>query len=355
MGLFIPLHFHRCSFLSLLLCYCHLHATTTALNHHSTTTTTSTRREAIIQSVGKIITGAGAGAGAGAFVVAGSSLSLPSNANANALGTTVTKNSISSRMTTDLLTIPSPSYASEFNGIDNLYYPFWMEGEWSVVQTLVNVSTPLGIKYLGGPNGIESIATDTLTEVRKQLDKPVYFHLKYRKTKWGVAEDRLFNTRQRLDAFAGRSVVANVQYADVGGSNRPTVLTMGGTPEDPLQTTFTRFKGPAAQKTFVVSHGIDKTSNLVEQKKNAQNHWVGYELDRSIFALTNKSTAPPLTTDTELIWDITRIDDTSVKAELRIAEYLNAQSDVLYFNAKNRAVSLQDYTLEFTLKKNQVE
>lgn len=157
--------------------------------------------------------------------------------------------SISTRLDSDSLTIPPPSYSSEFNGIDNLYFPPWMAGEWSVVQTLVNTKAPLGVKFLGGPNGSEKIGIESLNEAKKQIDKPVSLKLRFIPTKWGVAEDRIFNTKQRLDAFAGRSVVANVQYADVGGSNRPAVLAMGGTAEDPLQTTMTYFKGPAAQKS----------------------------------------------------------------------------------------------------------
>jgi hypothetical protein len=67
---------------------------------------------------------------------------------------------------------------------------------------------------------------------------------------------------------------------------------------------------------------------------------------RSIFALTNTNTAPPVTTDTEYIWEFEKIDDITVRGKLRIAGYLNAQSDILYFDARKRAVSLQDYTLD---------
>jgi hypothetical protein len=213
-----------------------------------------------------------------------------------------------------------------------------MAGDWAVAQTLVGASTPLGLKYVGGPNGLEQIATETMTEARKRIDIPVELKLRFIPTKWGVAEDRLYNTRQRLNAFAGKSVVAAVDYNNVGGSNRAAVLAMGGTEEDPLQTTFVRFKGPAAQKTFVVSHGTEKVSDT---------RWAGYELDRSIFALTNQNTAPPLTTDSELIWELEKLDDNHVKAKLRIAGYLNPQSDTLYFDARQRAVILQDYTLDF--------
>jgi len=245
--------------------------------------------------------------------------------------------SIASKLGKDVLTIPAPSGATELNGVDNLYFPSFLAGEWEVTQTLVDTSTPLGLKFVGGPNGVEQIAKDTMAEARKNIGKPVSLRLRYLPTKWGVAEDRLFNAKQRLDAFAGKSVVAGVEYANVGGSNRPAVLAMGGTEQDPLQTTIVRFKGPAAQKTFVVSHGSDSLSDT---------EWVGYELDRSIFALTNQSTAPPLTTDSELIWYFEQQSNDHVQGKLRIAGYLNPQSDTLYFEARNRAVSLQDYTLD---------
>ena len=229
-----------------------------------------------------------------------------------------------------------------------------MAGEWSVTQTLVDVKAPLGLKFIGGPNGSEDIATATMNESQSQRNKPVSLRLRFIPTKWGVAEDRLFNTKQRLDAFAGKSVVANVEYANVGGSNRPSVLALGGTEEDPLQTTVCRFKGPAAQKTFVVSHGQDGMGNNNNNKNSndsllspSSSVWTGYELDRSIFALTNQNTAPPLTTDSELIWKLERLDDRRVRGRLRIAGYLNAQSDKLYFEARQRAVSLQDYQLDF--------
>lgn len=45
---------------------------------------------------------------------------------------------------------------------DNLYYPEWLEGTWDVTQTLVNVSTPLGSKFVGGPAGSEAIAAESL-------------------------------------------------------------------------------------------------------------------------------------------------------------------------------------------------
>lgn len=247
--------------------------------------------------------------------------------------------SIASRLDSNDLLMPPTSRASELNGVDNVYYPEWMQGEWSVTQTLVNTSLPLGLKYIGGPAGSEEIALESMKEQQKQLNVPVDLRLRWVKTKFGVAEDRLFNTKQRLNSFAGRSVVSSVEYANVGGSNRQSVILLGGSEEDPLQTTVVRFKGPAAQKTFLISHGEEVDSSN-------DNRFYCYELTRSIFALTNQSTVPPVTTDTESIWSFERVNEDIVNAKLRIASYLNSQSDRLYFDAKNRAVSFADYTIQ---------
>ena len=104
------------------------------------------------------------------------------------------------------------------------------------------------------------------------------------------------------------------------------------------------FKGPAAQKTFLLSH----SGELSEDGKA----WVGFETTRSIFALTNTNTAPPITTDSELIWSLEYVDEENVIGRLRLCDFLNAQNDKLFFDAKNRAVSVSDYSL--TLKKAKV-
>lgn len=223
------------------------------------------------------------------------------------------------------------------DGIDNTYFPDFLAGDWRLTQTLVDIQAPLGSVYMGGPNGRQEIAQQSLQESRARIGKPVELNVRYVTTKWGVAEDRLANTQARLDTFAGRPVVAGVAYADVGASNRAAMLAAGGTEDDPLSTVFVRFRGPAAQKTFLTGHGAAYQS---------PSHWFGWEGQRSIFALTNQSTAPPVFTDSELLWEFTKIDDNHIQGRLRIAGYLNAQSDKLYFDARNRAVSIQDYALD---------
>jgi hypothetical protein len=251
--------------------------------------------------------------------------------------------SIASRLEKDVLNLPTSSFASEFNGVDNTYFPSFLEGEWDTTQTLVDTSAPLGLNYIGGPNGVVSIAEASMEQARSKIGKPVEVRLRYLPTKWGVAEDRLFNYEERLNSFAEKKVVASVAYADVGGSNRHSVMTMGGTEKDPLQTVLVYFKGPVAQKSFVVSHGGENLGS---------DSWAGYELQRSIFALTNQNTAPPITTDSEYIWKFDKLDDDHIQGKLRIAEYLNANSDTLYFDARNRAVSLQDYILDMRRRRD---
>lgn len=184
------------------------------------------------------------------------------------------------------------------------------------------------------------MAKATMSEQEQRLNQPVRLKLKFVKTKFGVVEDRAFNLKSRLNSFAGKNVVASVEYADVRESNRAAVLAAGGEETDPLTTTVVYFKGPAAQKTFVISHGQDPLDG---------DDWSGYEVDRSIFALTNTNTAPPVTTDTEVLYEFRKIGNGDVvEGRLRLAGYLNPQADKLYFDARNRAVSLNDYTLTLT-------
>ena len=251
-------------------------------------------------------------------------------------GATAASSSIADRLDSDILKQPIITAGTKFNGHENLYFPDYMEGTWDATQTLVSTKAPLGLKFIGGPQGSLDVAQKTMDEQAKRINEQVKLQLRFVKTNFGVVEDRAFNLRSRLDAFAGKSVVASVNYADVKESNRASVVAAGGKEDDPLTTTLVYFKGPAAQKTFVISHGQDPLD---------KDDWSGYELDRSIFALTNNSIAPPVTTDTEVIYSFNKVGSDKVEGKLRLAGYLNPQSDSLYFESQNRAVSITDYTL----------
>lgn len=327
------------------------------------------RRQFLVHRVGKH-----AFAGLSSFAIISNTPQI-----ANAALFTDNKNDIASRLEQDILIQqPIMAISSNLNGIDNTCYPDFLEGTWDVTQTLINVQTPLGLKYAGGPNGIEEIAKQSIDESKKRLNEPVRLSLRYvkssiphdnnkRKGACTIVEDRIYNTRQRLDNFAGRKVVSSIDYADTNGSNRAAMIAAGGTGYDPLSTTLVRFKAPAVQKTFVTSHGSQyysdndstPTSSVVgstsENPNKNGNTWYGYESQRSLFALTNESTAPPITTDSELLFMFTtatkndnkQSDDDAVvvNGKLRIVGYLNP-NDKLYFDARNRAVTIQDYTLE---------
>mmetsp|Transcript_1805 Transcript_1805/g.3876 ORF Transcript_1805/g.3876 Transcript_1805/m.3876 type:complete len:327 (-) Transcript_1805:309-1289(-) len=260
-----------------------------------------------------------------------------------AYASTTSTSPIADRFESDILTSPPITAGATFTGHENLYFPSWMEGDWDATQTLLSTKAPMGLKFIGGPNASLDIAQKTMDEQNKRVNEPVNLKLRFAKTNFGVVEDRAFNLKSRLDSFAGKNVVASVEYADVRESNRASILAAGGTETDPLTTTLVYFKGPAAQKTFVISHGQDPLDSDV---------WAGYELDRSIFALTNQSTAPPVTTDTEALYSFKRIGNDKVEGRLRLLGYLNPQADQLYFDARNRAVSLTDYTLSLRRSSN---
>jgi len=315
------------------------------VNRYQTTALNISRRQIAHCAIDPVV--------ATAFIFGGTKISIAADdttASFSSLSSSLqpsSSSSIGARFESDILTIPPITAGTTNSGHDNLYFPPWMEGAWDVTQTLISTKTPIGIKFVGGPNGSMDIATKTIAEQTNHVNEKVKLKLRFVNTRFGVAEDRVYNWRSRLDAFAGKSVVASVSYANVRESNRASVLAAGGSELDPLTTTMVYFKGPAAQKTFVISHGQDPIDNN-NNNNSSNNIWSGYELDRSIFALTNLDSAPPITTDAEILYQFKRIDENRVEGRLRLAEYLNPQSDQLYFEARNRAVSINDYTLSLT-------
>jgi hypothetical protein len=242
-------------------------------------------------------------------------------------------------------------------------YPQYLKGTWQVTQTLEQVQAPLGVQYAGGPNGIAAIGEQSIAQAKAQLSIPVSLQLRYLAVPTVasdakqdnapvvvVVEDRLFNTQQRFNSFAGKSVVARVVYANEAAA------TASNNDLPTTTTTITYFKGPAAQKTFVTAHhdafAIPPTVNAAEPQPWCSDanyaSWTGFECQRSLFALTNANTAPPIPTDSELLFSY-RLDDcrnlNHVTGRLRIASYLNPL-DSLYFAARQRAVTIQDYVLD---------
>ena len=131
-------------------------------------------------------------------------------------------------------------------------------------------------------------------------------------------------------------MVSSVEYAETGGNNRRGNVVLGGSADDPLITTVTYYKGPAAQKVFSVARTSEAAGDDL---------WRASEATRSIFALTNQNAAPPITTDSEILTELRRTaGDAVVVGRLRLVDYQNPQ-DPLYFEARRKAVSVADYDI----------
>eukprot|EP00966_Prymnesium_polylepis_P257955 5958614-Prymnesium_polylepis.1 len=86
--------------------------------------------------------------------------------------------------------------------------PAWLVGRWECTSTLQACSTPLGVQFIGAPGRPPSEAEATAAQTRAQVGKPVTLELRWLEDgKGGAVENRPFNVRSRLDAFAGRQVV----------------------------------------------------------------------------------------------------------------------------------------------------
>eukprot|EP00435_Cladocopium_sp_Y103_P045381 s1159_g13.t1 len=219
-------------------------------------------------------------------------------------------------------------------GPDDLYYPSWMEGRWRVEQTLQGYAAPLGKPYLA--NGQSAVAEKVLAEQQSQLGKPVTFELRYIRTQRNnIVEDRAFNTRAKLNAFAGRDVVKSVEYVDVPDNTRESATQGGNGPEDPLRTVVVNFKG-AVQKIFITALQFETAAD--------GNVWRGLASTRTLFAAPGAG-YNPLTVDEEVVTALKRSAGT-VTGRLRLLGFLNP-NDQLFFKAGNRAVSIADYSLKF--------
>lgn len=122
--------------------------------------------------------------------------------------------------------------------------PPWMVGRWEAEQTLQRYSTPLGVQYIGAAGRPLAEAEASAAETRKQIGQAVKLELRYAAAPdggKGSVEDRPFNARSRLDAFAGRPVVRASRTCADAGVDAPG-----------LTCTFVEFTGPVNQKQCVL-------------------------------------------------------------------------------------------------------
>jgi hypothetical protein len=233
--------------------------------------------------------------------------------------------------------------------------PSWLVGRWKATQTLTSFTTPLGVQYIGAPGRPISEAEASAADTRSQLGKPVTLELRFNALPGGGAvEDRAFNARSRLDAFAGRPVVRGSATCVDAGVDAPG-----------LQCSLVEFKGPANQKQIITSMRVETASQpAVQQSADGSGveaarasvgplPFIRAETERSIFARRmvqgDSRNFPPITTDSEVLTALAppARPGEPASGKLRLISYLQPL-DPLYFAAGKKAVSISDYSLTLT-------
>lgn len=217
--------------------------------------------------------------------------------------------------------------------------PGWLAGRWKCTQTLTAYSTPQGVQFIGAAGRPISEAEASAAQTRAQIGKPVTLELRWNAAGDGAAiEDRAFNARSRLDAFAGRPVVRSSQTCDAAGVNAPG-----------LSCTFIEFTGPILQKQISNSLRVATLPGAAAAAGKAGSSYVSSEATRQIFARRKVAgdtrDFPPITTDSEVLISLApALDGAGASGKLRLVEYLNA-NDPLYFAAARKSVSISDYSI----------
>lgn len=184
----------------------------------------------------------------------------------------------------------------------------------------------LGVQYIGAPGRPPSEAEQTAEQTRSRIGNSVALRLKFVQFGAdGAREDRAFNARARIDAFAGRDVVRSSIPCDE--------------PAPQVACTYVEYTVPVNQKLLVNSIRAQRQDDRV----------VYSELSRSIFArrLVSGDTRnfPPIITDQETILEFVRSSESAVTGRIRLVSYLQPM-DPLYFAANRMSVSISDYSIK---------
>ena len=145
----------------------------------------------------------------------------------------------------------------------------WLVGRWSCEQTLQRYSTPQGVQYIGAAGRPLVEAEASAAQTRQQIGVPVNLELRWRASPGGAVEDRAYNVRSRLDAFAGRRVVRQGRTCADAGVDSPGVAC-----------SFIDFTGPIAQKTIVNAVRVAAPASTAE----GGGTFISSELTRTILA-----------------------------------------------------------------------
>ena len=248
----------------------------------------------------------------------------------------------------------SQSATSPLGSRDEARLPAWMAGRWRCEQTLQAFTTPLGVQYIGAPGRPIAEAEASAAETRGQIGKRVALELRFDAVAGGAVEDRPFNARSRLDAFAGRKVVRDAQACAAAGVDAPGV-----------SCAMVEFLGPVSQKQIVNWARVATPATSASPDAAPPPSSVIYsDFSRSIFARRlapgDTRNFPPITTDAETIVylaaepapaDSSATATDVLRGRLRLISYLQPY-DPLYFSAGGKSVSLSDYSLTLTRLKD---
>lgn len=213
--------------------------------------------------------------------------------------------------------------------------PSWVAGRWRCEQTLQRFTTPLGVQFIGAAGQPVAEAEKSAAETRAQVGKPVQLELRFAALEGGGAvEERRFNAQSRIDAFAGRKVVREVQ---------PCAVTPGADilAARPAACTLVEFRGPVTQKQLVTSVQQAETPDGRSLCISEQSRII---LSRRAMQGDTRS-FPPITTDQETLLEIAHDGGAdTLRGRLRLVSFLQPL-DPLYFEANKRSVSISDYSL----------
>ncbi|KAI8467836.1 MAG: hypothetical protein J3K34DRAFT_523389 [Monoraphidium minutum] len=208
-----------------------------------------------------------------------------------------------------------------------LRYPPWMEGTWAVAAKFAGAEFPLGPRVVGRatPGALKASMAVALPDVGAGMERALAF------------EQRVFNTRQVMDAFLGYAAVTAVTYAPLDNPTRMAVVWATPRKDAERQSSdlrkaeiFINNRGAAGGGGGEPFCCFEQQVTQAKQQGAIGDYAVWWEF-RPEGAGGGEGGAAPR----------------RLAVRQRVAAYLQPQ-DPLYFQAGSRAVAVYDYAYTYT-------
>ena len=215
-----------------------------------------------------------------------------------------------------------------FGRSDNLIFPDWMEGEWTIRSNIRGVVAPLGRKYL--PTDLQRVRLGAISEADGV--PPLQYNVRFvrRTSDNSLVSDRENNLRSVQDASAG---YARVQKVEFDGS---TSLKVTYSPFGPNGT----FPGESRAEVFIQRRRQSDRANA--------DRFAFAESTRTVLLAQGRSVT---ISDAETLNVFHRRAD-GIDCRQRVLRFLtpnpNSAEGVLWQEARGRAVALLDYELRLS-------